>query len=482
MVIAIYRRHSSQCDCKAMAELTEWEKQHLDSIHLLLEEANDVIEYFKQSEETLSKKSQPERNVDEEMLKFRLIVFNLSSVLDYTYYFLFCHFLNKGQANLSHKSTQCGFPFSFKGVKISETSSHDTSKKFVNEKLRFLWGDCIGEGTHIWKEVGDVILAIQPKLKVDSSGSVTSPHPVISSCDQESHALLHYYRNCCTHRGLVYFEAKDMIFQIDLNTRAMTIVGEPNHQEGIFNFHVPKTAYWIQLPEHIQREGYTKNFMPRMLMELLQQLFTFVRRVSSQLLFSALLLPRPEVILRSYLIDGFALDVVVEMVSKSHVATVKILNTDGEECYIESITCTDKHEAIHYSCTSLLETLAAKNAYYIRRPYKHMYATRHSYAIFPPVQILQTSLTKTYRMLLNNELQQKVKNLNLVFDCSNEGPNRVGEQCFEFRSCVSISLNEQNLLSVKSTLHRQRSKDKAQEEAAKEVIEVFVRWGFIQLN
>ena len=465
-----------------MATLTEWEKQQLDSMHLLLEEAAGVIEYFKKTEEALSQKSPtPERNVDEEVLKFRLIVFDLYSVLDYTYYLLYCHFSNKGRADLSQKSTQCGFPFKVKGVKISDTSSHDMRGSFIKDKLKFLWGGKLGEDTHIWKEIGHIILSVQPKLKVDNSGAVENgPDPIVSLGDEESFALLHFYRNCCTHRGLVHFEAKDMIFQINQATRVINVVRERNDQEGIFNFHIPKTAYWIQLPEYILVHRSAEHCIPRMMMDVLQQLFSFVRRTSSKLLFSAFLIPRAEVILYNHLPEGHSVtNSDIKPINRSHSTAITIVSR-GEEL-IESNSHKDRYEAIDGACTRHLDTLAGRRVY-PKRPYKHMYITQHSCTPFPPIQILQKTSIKTNKMLLN-ELRQKIENLSLQFNWSNDGPHQIGNQpCFEVSSCVSILCDGKNLLKIQSSQHKETSKDKANEEAAKEVIEELAHLGFIQFK
>ena len=158
-----------------MAALRDWEKQQIDSMHLLIDQAAAAIDYFKQNEQELSDKAaNVQRVIDKEQLNFRLIVFNLYSVLDYTYYLLYCHYSNKGQPDLSAKSTQCGFPYKAKGVKISDTPSQDTREKFIKEKLEFLWGSKIGKDTHMWKEIGEVRLLCSPRLKSMPVGNALS--------------------------------------------------------------------------------------------------------------------------------------------------------------------------------------------------------------------------------------------------------------------------------------------------------------------
>ena len=49
-------------------------------------------------------------------MKFREIMFDLYSVLDYAYFLLHCHFANGGCPDHSHEALHCGFPLKVKGV------------------------------------------------------------------------------------------------------------------------------------------------------------------------------------------------------------------------------------------------------------------------------------------------------------------------------------------------------------------------------
>ena len=166
-----------------MASLTEWERQQLESMHLLLEQARTAIRELERKEKALQ--SGREFNFSQDWLKFRGVMMDLYSVLDYTYYLLYCHFSNKGQPDLSPKSTQFGFPSKPKGVKSSESPSQDQRKKFVEDKLQSLWGRKFGEESHFWKDIGDIILGVQPKLVVDNTGSAVGEGvPTISAGDE----------------------------------------------------------------------------------------------------------------------------------------------------------------------------------------------------------------------------------------------------------------------------------------------------------
>ena len=73
-------------------------------------------------------------------LKFRGIMLDLYSVLDYMWYLLYCHFSNNRQPDISDKDCELGFPCKKRGIKCSETPEHDQKRKFVKEKLKMIWG------------------------------------------------------------------------------------------------------------------------------------------------------------------------------------------------------------------------------------------------------------------------------------------------------------------------------------------------------
>ena len=186
-----------------MASLTGWETDHLENVHLLLEQARQSYLYFEEKE--LRSGKEVDCRPKEDWLKFRGIVYDLYSVLDYVYYLLYCHFSNKGELDLSQKSVRFGFPSRPFGVKTSDSSKHDQQKKFVQQRLKSLWGNKVGKETHFWSEIGDIILKVQPKLMVDRYGT-RAGGPEILTEDEVSFALLRFYRNCVTHKDLIRFK------------------------------------------------------------------------------------------------------------------------------------------------------------------------------------------------------------------------------------------------------------------------------------
>ena len=91
-----------------MSSLTDWETDHLENVHLLLEQARQSYLYFEEKE--LRSGKEVDCRPKEDWLKFRGIVYDLYSVLDYVYYLLYCHFCNKGEPDLSQKKRSFRLP------------------------------------------------------------------------------------------------------------------------------------------------------------------------------------------------------------------------------------------------------------------------------------------------------------------------------------------------------------------------------------
>ena len=129
-------RATTFCDviaqvCK-MATLSKWEKTHLEHVQFLLKQAEIAIKDIGKKEET----GVPGHDW-QNWLNFRDIVYNLYSVLDYTYYFLCCHFSHEGGPAPHQYTIHYGFPYKTRGVRWSQTSAQDTGKKtFVEEKAK----------------------------------------------------------------------------------------------------------------------------------------------------------------------------------------------------------------------------------------------------------------------------------------------------------------------------------------------------------
>ena len=104
-----------------------------------------------------------------------------------------------------------------------------------------IWGDKIGEE---WREIGETIVSVQPKLTVDSSGA---PRPGA----KESLALLHFYRNCAAHKDLITFMSRKSWVEINQRSRETRLVTEKkDDHEGYFYKELDK-GFRIQLPGSI---------------------------------------------------------------------------------------------------------------------------------------------------------------------------------------------------------------------------------------
>ena len=249
-----------------MQSLEDWEKSQVKSIDLLFDQATDTYKYFEDRE----KGRQIEENELSfaDQLKFRSLMFDLYGILDYTYFLLYCHFFNEKKLDLENAS-RCTIPCKSKGVKNSK-------EEFILDEFKFLSDDSKVNipPSHIWNILGEILYTIQSKSN--------DGRPVVSTDEEESFALLHYFRNRCTHTGFVSFELRDTYF---------TDKAEPvyRHQGGQDNVSYQYgKLYWIQLPTHLVRQG-TAEKDYRLLLPLLKKLRNFVDKIVSDLLSKAVL-------------------------------------------------------------------------------------------------------------------------------------------------------------------------------------------------
>lgn len=169
-----------------MAALTEWEKDHLEGLQRLIESVDRHENEILLAPVTA-----------DSWILFRYIMMDLYSLLDHTWYFLYCHFSNNGEADrLSKTVISLNFPFVHKGVKIVQhnpSSPHDGRKKFVDAKSELILKNSI---VSIWfaSVIGEIILEPQPKCDTDDKGNSTYVLPKPNS-KEESLLMLHYYRN-----------------------------------------------------------------------------------------------------------------------------------------------------------------------------------------------------------------------------------------------------------------------------------------------
>ena len=465
-----------------MASLTQWERTQLDNVHLLLEQARTAIRDLEEKEKAL--RSGGDVDTSRDWLTFRSITFDLYSVLDYTFFLLYCHFSNKGKPDFSRKANHLGFPSKPTGVKTSQTDAHDQRKKFVREKLQSLWGSKLGEETHFWREIGEVVVGVQPKLEVDDSGAVVGDgEATVSSGNEESFALLHFYRNCSAHKDLIRFLPEKSWVEINQSTRETKLVKERREQEGYFYYELDK-GYWVNLPETITKREYNEHDS-RLLLDVLHQLMNFVTKTASKLLCSSLLLPSARVLLREYF-AGCRVETKFKPAAGIQKAEVKVTTEHGEKVIVLS---SGDHklqvDAEEEACILIIRDLAKRD---ISPNPPFTFLTLHHVQPHPPVQVLDKTDRKTYRML-TNEYGQRLGGvgLNLKVDCIGPDPVTDREQHYSARVDFSITTaadgdGGEKLVRIFSDDHEEVGKDKAKEAAVAEVIEECIRLGIIQLK
>ena len=462
----------------ATLTLTLWERTQLENVHLLLEQARTAIRDLEEKERAL--RSGRDVDASRDWLTFRSITFDLYTVLDYTFFLLHCHVCNKGQPDFSRKANHLGFPSKPSGVKTSQTDAHDQKKKFVREKMQSLWRSKLGEDTHFWREIGDVIVGVQPKLEVDSSGVVIGDgEPTVSGGDEESFALLHFYRNCSAHRDLIRFLPEKSWVEINQRTREIKLVRERQEQEGYFYYELDK-GYWVHLPEAIaRREG--NGHESRLLLEVLHQLISFVTKTTSKLLCSSLLLPSARVLLQDHIAKRET-ETKFKPAAGMEKAEVTITTIDGEKV-VKSGEHKLRAEAEEAACILILQELA-KRGILPNPPYSFL--TPHHVQAYPPVQFLEKTPKKTYRELMN-EYRQRLEHVGLKYKLDYSGPDPVRDRVQHYSAHVDLSVSRdgdggEEVVRIFSGHHVAVGKDKAKEAAVAEVAEECIRLGLIQFK
>ena len=253
----------------AQVQLTEWQGKHLEGITFLLEQAEETIRSLKTEVEKAERGE--EISPKTIWLKFRYIVFDLYSVLDYVYYFLYCHFSNGGQEAPIKDAVKLSFPYWAKeGVAISDSPERDQTEKFVTKYRKELCR------TNPQKEkdaeaIIRYICELQPKRKVDDAGSQDLELPTVEA---ECLAMLHYYRNCVTHRDLIRFWPEDTWVRFNRDRGCYEFVNESQKGESTYLQKLDGQRFWIDI---------IKGNPFRLLMHVLNDLNRFGKTVTKLL-------------------------------------------------------------------------------------------------------------------------------------------------------------------------------------------------------
>ena len=488
----------------AVVQHTDWEKKQLKSIKLFLKQAIQAIDYFVEKDKALCDADSDEDSDEDgdrsaDWLKFRGIVLDLYSALDYVWYLLYCHFSNNGQLDLSEKGCALGFPYKKKGIKTSEKPERDHKSKFVKDKLKLIWGDKYGKETHIWREIGETILRLQPKLPVDNSGAPIG-EVQIQPGDEESFALLHFYRNCAAHKDLITFMSKESWLEINQKTRETRLVTERrDDQEGYYHRHIDKAGFWIQLPGSIPSSVHEPS---RFLIDVLTQLKHFVVSTANRLLQSALLLSSEQSILECH-IDGCKQAMKFMTLQDQQEANVTAIMKNGRPI-VKTATKENQVYAEEDACvkmtTSLPQVGILPNSPYSCCISQHVSPLPHAAnklitegtqsgfievkeAERPPIpiQIMVKPMAKPYRMVLN-EFRQRVNNLNMMVTINYNGPHKVEQSCYETELSLTITRSDNKIVfHISSAKHKRIGKTESKEAAAQQVLEECEKRGIIKI-
>ena len=260
---------------------TDWEKSQVTSIDLIFKQVENSLQYFEHCQKETDLCNKTENDFSADWLKFREMMFDLSSILDYTYFLLCSHYSNKGEPDYKN-AINYGFPYISKGIKTSGFKDRDQTEKVINKLLSTLFGDEQEKGSNLWKKIGTIILKTQPKTPVDKGGAkIETINPVISTNEELSHALLRYFRNCCTHRSLIYFFSKEVLVEINTVTNETKFTDKKQDLKE-YHYYTLGKGYWVKLPKNIIRNFYERQENP--LLDILRQLHKFVKDLVSELM------------------------------------------------------------------------------------------------------------------------------------------------------------------------------------------------------
>ena len=469
-----------------MAILTKWEADHLTAINLLLTNAKTAMEKLEKKESDIP--SSESEDTSEDWITFRDMMLNLYSVLDYTYFLVYCHFSNKGQVDLTPDARHLGFPYKPKGVKVQVNNNgevvygeHDERKSFVKEKMEILLSKNLqlAEETHFWKEIGDTILGVQPMKMVDDAGRVLElkddVNPKIAAGDAESFAMLHFFRNCCAHRDLIRFDSKEATARINLQTNRADIVRQYQEQEEGYHFLKCGRVYWIMLPETVAKKGNGEW----LLLVVMKQLLEFVTNVCSKLIHASLLLPSATSIIQCH-IRGHEIGFKFTTANAQHKTIVTLMDGRQKVETLSSAYHNSKVDATEEVCVHFLEQLA-KRGIFPERPYaffKPQYIQP-----YPPVQTVEVreGNTRTLPQLVSQCIQRLNSiNLTMQHSCDHIKVDRV----YRAQATLSIKSTAGDVILVKlqSSNHEVEGKDNAIKAAYKELEQECLRLGFIRIR
>lgn len=405
-----------------MAVLTEWEEKHLVAIADLIDDVE------RNEKEALS--SHGASDGRPKWILFRNYMMGLYSLLDFVWYFLYCHFCNKGEADRSSEIVMClNFPFAHKGVKVvaqKPESPHDMRNKFCAEKAKLVLKENTIASVWVGKVVGSVILEAQRTLETKENGDTEAkPSVPTPNSSAESLFLLHYYRNCVTHREFVHIDTTNMWVKVNRATRETEIVEVKEEDTDQYYCLRIERGDWVKIPDdliQVRSHGY------RPLQEVLRQLKAFVLSTIGKLLYSTRVISSQSEIL--------ACEGLTEFHCKRDQLYCIRITVDG---YTFDTTKNSEEEC----CTELLRLLQQKQ---IAKTHQFFVPT-YTALPFAPVEV-EMKDGKPWSSMLN-EMKQKLRNCGAP-------ANIIDSQLTDNAAfSESIRMGLVKLILPKSTLHHE---------------------------
>ena len=116
-------------------------------------------------------------------------------------------------------------------------------------------------------------------MEVTAAGKEVEGEPQVpQKKDAQMLAMLHYYRNCVTHRELIRFVHETVYVQVDVATGICNLIKEHERKKDMHNYRLEGAYFWIEMPDMISGTKYRK------LLTVLEDLSSFVKTCQDHLL------------------------------------------------------------------------------------------------------------------------------------------------------------------------------------------------------
>ena len=256
----------------------------LESIADCTKTATEAVDELFSSETSLTPQGTNEKRKGDSKW-FRRYLLDMYSILDFVWHLLYGCFSTDRQRRV-------GFPYKPTGVKIPQDPkhpNHDGRGKYLKDTFK----DWDMLTTTQRKEVGDIILSVQPIQEVNGCGDLVGQLQY-QPCDKEVFAILHSCRNWEAHKGSIHVYSKDSFVEVCQRKRTIRLVaGTTDQKRDCIYIALDKSLLWVKMPETLSPSIGSHD---RPVMALTGQFHKTVTSIADRLLHSTNILPQDETI------------------------------------------------------------------------------------------------------------------------------------------------------------------------------------------